>query len=303
MFVSVNPSYFCNFRCDFCYLTEDQLSAPRHIPIPMLEMKLDEVREYKKIEQIDVYGGEIALLPNNYLFDMFSVFRRYTDNINVITNLSALKGVFFHQDVTLSVSFDFECREMSDKVMRNILATNKDIHILMLASECLIEKDVEEMIMTFNGMKNVKSVEVKPYSTNQANQHSVSFQDYEEFIKKWIESPTEKNFTFVNEDLIKSSLNDERNAFSDDHIYITPTGSFAVLEFDKKDNEFFLELENMKQYAQWAEREKIRVTGNDFCSGCKYLGRCLSEHLRDVKDVSQSCNGFKLLLDWYDERL
>ena len=26
--LSVNPTYYCNFRCDFCYLTEEQLRDP-----------------------------------------------------------------------------------------------------------------------------------------------------------------------------------------------------------------------------------------------------------------------------------
>ena len=50
------------------------------------------------------------------------------------------------------------------------------------------------------------------------------------------------------------------------------------------------------------EIEKERVNKNPYCSKCSYLGSCLSEHLRDVKDLTYSCNGFKHLLDWYNER-
>ena len=38
--VSINPSYFCNFRCNFCYLTSKQLGDQKQIPLPILDKKL-----------------------------------------------------------------------------------------------------------------------------------------------------------------------------------------------------------------------------------------------------------------------
>jgi hypothetical protein len=90
-----------------------------------------------------------------------------------------------------------------------------------------------------------------------------------------------------------------KNSFSDDHIYITPTGRFAALEFDLNDNEFFLEMDTVEQYFDWAEREKARVGTNKFCSACKYFGNCMSEHLKDIRSLDNGCNGYKHLLDWY----
>ena len=84
---------------------------------------------------------------------------------------------------------------------------------------------------------------------------------------------------------------------------MTPTGKFATLEFDEKDNEYFLEFDRFEEYLKWTEIEKDRVTHNSYCSKCDYLGSCLSEHLRDVKTLTDSCNGFKHLLDWYNERI
>ena len=76
-----------------------------------------------------------------------------------------------------------------------------------------------------------------------------------------------------------------------------------MLEFDPSDNEFFLELDSFRDYVIWTGKEKITVALNDYCSNCEYYGHCLSEHLREVKDLENSCNGFKHLLDWYqDER-
>jgi hypothetical protein len=103
----------------------------------------------------------------------------------------------------------------------------------------------------------------------------------------------------VNQLLIESVLDKTRNSFSDDHIYITPEGKYGVLEFDLNDNEFFLEYNTLEEYWQWCEKEKHRVGLNKYCSSCEYYGNCLSEHLREVKSLEESCNGFKHLIDWY----
>jgi hypothetical protein len=171
----------------------------------------------------------------------------------------------------------------------------------MLAGSELIKKNPDELIEAFNLLSNLESVEIKPYSSNQANQQPVSFRDFEEFVKKWITSNITKKFTFVNELLIQDSISGQRNSFSDDHVYITPGGKYGVLEFDLNDNEFFLEYDTFEEYLQWTEKEKARVGRNKFCKNCEYFGQCLSEHLREVKDLDNSCNGFKLLLDWYKQ--
>ena len=41
--VSINPSYFCNFRCNFCYLTSQQLGDQKQIPLVILDKKLKEL--------------------------------------------------------------------------------------------------------------------------------------------------------------------------------------------------------------------------------------------------------------------
>jgi hypothetical protein len=63
-------------------------------------------------------------------------------------------------------------------------------------------------------------------------------------------------------------------------------------------------LDHIYQYEDWVQREKGRVAANGYCGTCEYFGKCLSEHLREVKDMTNSCNGFKGLLDWYkNERM
>ena len=241
--VSINPSYFCNFSCNFCYLTPEQLRDQKRISLVDLDNRLNQISQHREIDWIDLYGGEIGALKKDYFYGMRDVIRKYYGGkINIITNFSMLHEGFFEDDFYLSVSYDFEAREKSDKVYQNMLQSEVPIAVLILASQQVIEKDVEEMIIMLNACSSVDSVEIKPYSTNQANQHNVTHKDFEEFVKKWIDSPIRKKFDFINEGKIIDILNGTYSAFSDNHIYITPNGKFAVLEFDINDNLVFKEL-------------------------------------------------------------
>lgn len=302
MNISLNPWYYCNFRCDFCYLTEKQLSSSKLLSIDLMKQRLDEVVErYNKIDHIDVYGGEIGILPKEYFNEMTSLLKNYTTDLNINTNLSMLNDITLDENYTLSVSYDFQAREKHDQVFKNMGLLDRKFSVLMLASKKLLEQDPDEQIMLFNLLPNCQSVEIKPYSTNQANQQRVTDKDFEEFIKRWLMSPIPKNFMFTNEVLLERVLDKESNSFSDDHVYITPSGNFAVLEFDLNDNEYFLELKDLDEYAKWCNKEKKRVYANKYCGSCEYLGKCLSEHLRNVKSLDNSCNGFKHLIQWYEK--
>ena len=301
MNLSINPWYYCNFRCDFCYLTEQQLSDKTLLPLDKLEQRLNEIVCVSKIGMVDLYGGEVGILPIEYVTKLKELLHAYgVSDINVITNLSMINEITADPDFYISVSYDFDAREKHELVFKNMTQLQRPFSILMLASKNLIQKNVPEMIETLNLLENLQSVEIKPYSPNQANQDTVYYTQFEEFVKSFLQY-SNKRFEFVNEKLLNTVLDKSRNAFSDDHVYITPSGNYGVLEFDLNDNEFFLEYETLEEYFDWCNKEKARVARNKYCKNCEYFGHCLSEHLREVKSLHQSCNGFKHLIDWYKD--
>lgn len=299
MILSINPTYYCNFRCDFCYLTEKQLSDRKLLSLSRLSEMISEILSQCQIDMVDIYGGEVSLLSQEYWNEMISILHMYgIEDINLITNLSAINEITIDPRVYTTVSYDYLAREEHERVYRNMVLLQKPFSVLMLVSNKFIELDTKIIIESLNLLPNLKSVELKPYSSNQANSHSVSYIDFEEKVKSFLNYKN-KNFEFVNESLIQSVLLKQRNSFSDDHIYITPNGKYSVLEFDLNDNEFFLEYDYLEEYWEWCKREKIRVGRNKYCSSCEYFGHCLSEHLREVKTLENSCNGFKKLINWY----
>lgn len=301
MIISLNPTYLCNFRCSFCYLTREQLADENRIEIGLLTHRMSEVASHKHIEGVDLYGGEITYLDEKYVSQLLSVIKQfYSGSINVITNLSFDRTFLYRSDINVVVSWDFKCREKWLEVYERMKHFPRTFRILMLASKCLLRQDVEQICDYLNSLPNLESVEIKPYSSNQANDQGISFKEHEEFIKGMITSKN-REFELDNVALIEDSLNRTNNAFSDDHAFLNPNGKFSVLEFDEEDREYFKEFDNFDDYLDWTLDEKKQVYMNGYCSVCPYFGSCLSEHLREVKDINQSCNGYKLLLDWYSE--
>lgn len=305
--LSINPSYLCNFRCSFCYLTPKDLADKKKLNLNDLQDRLTELAKFRTIHHVDLYGGELALLPKDYLRTMKLMIQGFTSEpINIVTNLSQIHPLFLEDNITLAVSWDYNCRQSYHIVLDNILKIEKNVHILMLASPKMLqwtEETINEVIQIFNLTPNIVSVEIKPYSSNQANQFKKTNRKFEDFIIKWLSKQRTFQFQFINEDLVQDAIQLKNNSWSDDHLYITPNGKFAVLDFDSQDNEYFQEIQDYSQYKQWCLKEKSQISKNSICSSCQYYGHCLSEHLRNVGDTQDSCSGFKGLLTWYEKKL
>ena len=299
--VSINPTYFCNFNCDFCYLSKEQLRDRTKATHGQIMRRLEEIDV--PISHVDLYGGEIGLLPDEYLNKLIDDIKsEYNPTISIITNLSAVREVFLRDDIELSVSYDFDAREKQQIVLTNMMMLTRPFSVLTLASEKVINTNVDFMISTFNALSNLKCVEIKPFSSTTHRDQRVTDLEFEEFIKEWIDNPQEKKWQFLNQDKIEDCLDGNYNAFSDDHVYITPSGNFGVLDFDLLGNEHFTELTSFNKYKKWAQKEKTAGV-SDICKNCKYFGGCLTEHYKYVEDLKNGCNGYKGLLDWYDEGL
>lgn len=306
--VSINPTYKCNMRCEWCYLTPDQLQSRVTADIDTIKSRLDEIAATgRTFSSFDIYGGEVSFLPPVYQKTLLDLLSEYNpENINVISNLTRVQGSFLlDQRTTLGVSYDFEFRNNHERVWYNMLHVGKSIHVIILAIPQLVaqmrEEGVSRFIECLNSNPAVASVEIKPYSTNQANQLVSPATDFEWMVKEWLTHGPAMDFEFINAHALDYAVNDKFNAYSDDHVYITPTGRFAVLEFDDEDREFFLELDSFDAYLQWTDVEKQRVDANKYCGACKYKGKCLSEHLREPTSLESSCNGFKSLIEWYEQ--
>lgn len=302
MNVSINPTYYCNFRCNFCYLTEKQLSDRNILSIDKIDAMLVEILQKHTIDSIEIYGGEVGLLSFEYLNTLIDLCLSYTHNVNVVTNLSNIHLSFLRDDITLSVSFDFHAREKSDLVLNNMLRIPRTFSVNVLVTPLILEMDPFHIITVFNGIKSITDVELKPYSKNQANSFNISHKHFDDYVKKWMLLANEMNFNFINIGLLRDVISKQKNMYSDDHVYITPEGFFGVLSFDQHDQEFFLLLNSFDEYDKWCIREKTQVINNKTCAGCEFIGHCLTEHARPFIGLEDdTCDGHIGLIKWFQQ--
>lgn len=306
MKISINPSYFCNLRCNFCYYY-DWLGDRKRLDLRTLDQLLSEIDKLHGIDWVDLYGGEITVLPYDYTKELLSTIRaHYQGTVSVITNFVKPTPMFVGSNrlfeephYRTAVSYDFECRQQHEKVWNNILTYDSDVHVLMVATPCLMQKNVDDMIAQLNMATNIRSVDIKSYSSSQHNDFNLPWKDYEVFLQKWISSPVTKNFECVVERNLLRCLIDKRNAWNDNHVFINPNGKLSLIEYDESDRELFKEINSIADFSTHATKEKERVLANATCSTCPWVGRCLTEQYRNVLDINNGCNGFRGLIEWY----
>ena len=129
--LSINPWYYCNFKCEFCYLTPTQLNDKTLLPIDKLNDLLIEITSQVEVGMVDLYGGELGLLPKQYWNDLIDTLHCYgIHDINIITNLSMVNDITLDERVYVSVSYDFDAREDHERIWRNMALLNRPFSIL-----------------------------------------------------------------------------------------------------------------------------------------------------------------------------
>lgn len=266
-----------------------------------LTKRLEEISSIREIVNIDLYGGEITILPKEYIEDLLKVIRQfYLGQIQLSTNLTKLPEILIQKNIYITVSWDYKERERYNSTLEKMRHLMFPFSIQMLVSSGMKDwtsKDLSFVQTTLNEIPNLQSFELKPYSSNQANHFKNTNKVFSRFVFYFLEQ--KKNYTFINEVNIQNSLNKLNNSFSDDHIYITPNGEYAVLDFDKSGNEYFKEIDSFMSYIIWCQEEKEDFISNKYCQDCNYFGSCLSEHLRPDEGIDGTCSGFKEILDGY----
>jgi len=295
--VSLNPTYQCNLRCEFCYLSLEQLKDDKIISPEILFARLSEISVSRIVEHVDIYGGEIALIPEKKLLELFGIIRIfYQGKLNLITNLTMIPDYFNREDIEISVSWDSRARARHEEVLRNMKRMKKGFHVLMLASSKLMQEDPLFIIQTLNNIPNLLTVEIKPYSQSLFNRERTDFVDFERWVQKWIDHRKLIKFDFINLQKIKDCLDKKSSSWSDDHLYLTPSGEFSVLDFTDDGKEYFRSVKSIEGYENWCREERWKFSSDAICGKCEFLGHCLSEHLQIIDTTARSCSGFYNLL-------
>jgi len=289
--ISINPTYKCSNNCEFCYLG-DKKNDPELLSLSKIHDKLSKIYS---IDTLDIYGGEIAELTEDYLYGLLDCVHRHNPKvINIITSLSRIISPFNLSSIQLYISWDYIARPNHKLVLSNLKQLKRPYSILTLATHKLAKESIlEEYIAILNNLEGLISVEIKPYSMNQYNDDCGSEESFEKIVKYLLQSSNRK-FNLVNKDLLDIALKGKRPLLNN-HVFINPVGNFCLLDFDKDGKEYFKEIDNLEEIKNKETEDIIRMYSNPVCRDCKYTYACLSEHIS-----YNTCTGHKDLLEWYE---
>lgn len=293
MILSFNPSYLCNSRCSFCYLSDEQLSSDEKTDLG----RFIEVIDTLNVDGVELYGGEVTLLPEGYVREIIHICKEKEISLSVVTNLIKVPEWLTDQtlDFELTVSYDHTVRRNNQTTLTNLLLLDRDFSLNVLVTKELIASSFEDFKVVLSAMGRLQSIDFKPYSKSKHRAEKNDFEAYVKYLIRWLESDTDINIKNI--ETIYNSIHGRRNSFSDDHVYLRPNGALSVLDFDENGDEYFLDIDSCEDYEKWTEDEKKRVAIN--CAGCRFIGSCLTEHYRrDDRFDNGTCSGFRNLLDY-----
>jgi len=292
MNVNILPTYRCNLRCSFCYLGEAQLSSRKKLEINKLHKMLSQL---ESIDRIEIFGGEISLLPDDYILSLFSLINK---EFYVLLNGMKIPWWIDMPQINLGFSYDYTCREDHKKVEQNLLKVEKPFAISMVATECILSKDHREIINSINQFPAVHSFEIKPYLPNEFNHQKISHTKYESFIKKMIQDRDLLKVPFYNEQILQRAFLPKEEGST---VFITPDAKWGEIDFLPSGAEYMKEFDTLEERNRFVEQRALLFNTNKYCSSCKYNGKCASEQ-QPVLSMEDSCFGHYNLIEWYAAR-
>lgn len=313
MIVHVMPTYACNQKCEYCYLRNNK-EAERFSIMDIIRLRdrlsYIELVAGKRINRINVYGGEIALLNKDFLSEIFSVCDIFSYHISAITNLvgetsfSPVTDIISYYNNEVGFDIDWgtslnDERPNNKETIANLLMLENKINVTQVVTPSLLKKDPEEILKNLS--KVCRSVEFLIYSPSVSNSvYNLTNKDYEDFMIRILSVKNHHGVYIQNEEDIIDCIEGRYNSYMDSNIFIDPMCHYRYIKYKDGKEYFGNSGVTLDKYFEEVKNEK--EIWNKKCKGCKYLGHCYAEHLKGWKD-GDTCCGMYNLLEYYKQNI
>ena len=282
--LSVNPTYKCNLDCEFCYLKN--LHNGSLMDLNKLDEQLNYVYNKYKIRFIELYGGEITVLDDDYLHTLLKICEKYTPTVEIVTNFVKpnkwLFDVYKTKDYRLGTSWDYKFRQHSDLILQNIdnfyQQTGKKPCVILCSPKLY---DCKEEVLKYLDRESIDAFHITPCMKTKYNNIKYDWKGFEETVKYFIEHPIRARFE--NE----TNIVKPRDIYR--HIFINPNNQFVDVSYDENGVESFKPI----------DIDNLNVTIPTKCLTCKNFNHCQNEHMEYLLEDDYDCIGFYKLIDWY----
>jgi hypothetical protein len=266
------------------------------IDIDVANTVLTNIANEGSIRAIELYGGELSLLPENVLLSIISSCQLYTNKISITTNLSKLNIV----DISLGNGLELftsinKSRPINNKTIRQLFSlgkeTRKNIGVLTVVDRTLMAENNTTLINFYNdlGIKSVNFIQLYP-SEHSKTTSIISNREYCNWVLDFINDSENKiNFKLINKSPEFGTPN------SNNHIFVNPSGQYGATTMENG-IERFVWFDEFDQWQEYTNSEYARIPE---CLTCKYFMKCAAEH-RYPHDKNDICSGRIPLIRYYE---
>lgn len=291
------------------------------LSIEKAEELISDYIKYVKAEPkdvtIDIYGGEITLLPEitqdgEYLIRLYKMTCKYADHINLISNNSKFEEISkVYESLNDTEASKFSCsaslfnKERHDwkwDIERFPMMNPLPKSILTVVTKDIIKTPCKKLLdmADSTGAESISFLQYTPSITNQYQ--DISNLEYATKIQQLIMTYMAGDYKIrlANLDRLEDCLSKKYTPVNDNIVFILPTGLYAALGYDSHINEMFIGFTSLIELSHY--NKTIFDIYTMQCHSCEFYGHCAADHIKDHFKGDECC-GFKNLLSWYKNNL
>ncbi|MGC9100069.1 MAG: radical SAM protein [Caldisericum sp.] len=169
--LGIVPLYACNLNCDFCLFSHHRFEKSVLLSIEFLRKVLLILKgEGNRIKSVTIFGGEVSLLPFDYVLSIVeSIYQIFPDCfVGIVSNLLEFKESywkpFIERGVKISTSYDdFRFKSKDKKSLQKIWLKNfKRLCDLTGYSPLILVADSPDVEEIFSFLKELGVKEISP---------------------------------------------------------------------------------------------------------------------------------------------
>lgn len=274
--LSIHPTFNCNYRCPYCYLGNLR-DNEQVLPLQVLSDRLSEVKSLYNISSIQILGGEVSLLRENYLYELCSMLEGIPHSITTNLSNTWLINFCLQNNVGMGVSLNEE-RPNYDLTLKRlkILKGMKGITISSVVLPSLIKKDPKDILSLYNELGfTTYFIQYRPSIYSELD-YNLSLEDFTHFIERIFRAYRKGNYDFKIGNEIASKDKTLKASF-DNCLFINPNGKFSTILENNQGREYYKEFQNLQEFDDF--RNSYGKGRAAQCTDCYYFSKCKGEHL------------------------
>ena len=311
--VTIMPTYICTNGCWYCYIRNNPSLRVHELDdtdayFEKVSQLLEEISAKYNIQNIEMYGGEIALYGQNSTKPLFS---------RALARLIDLAKDFAQQDVIITTIYPAEIHYMYGIPFENInislnvdradfeqrkqdIISYPDVNVITVATPQVVSFGVDcllDLVKPLRGYLTMLQYSLSITSTPGIGKSNLEYNMFMlELFEKYVQNKKKYKFKLSNLILAKDCTNGLYSVACSNNIFITPSAQLACIDFTMGGAERFISFNTLSKWeasCKLEEYDRIRS-----CGTCDFYNNCFAEHFRpkicypvDTYINGDICNG------------